>query len=299
MLVPDLVPTGVVDAAVEALWQLVPRPEEFRDPDHPRRRAFLDLNRGSWAVQDLGPEEPAFREEQFVGHLSWPFHAGDALNRLVVEENVLAFAEAALGAPDIRLYQAGVWAKYAGAASYAQPFHLDRNHSWVPLRAERGWWFLEGFLYLSDVDDDSGAPRLVPRAHAPDSDPGRALTIEETAALDAHAVSVPGRRGSFLAYRGDVWHRATALEDPDASRFVLIVCFKLAHQEWIGFDAMHSIVDHWRFPDFVAGSTPRELEVVGFPRPGHAFWTEAGVDALALRYPGLDVEPWRRALVRR
>ena len=34
----------------------------------------------------------------------------------------------------------------------------------------------------------------------------------------------------------------------------------------------------------------------GVPRPGHPYWDEATVDAMAAKYPGLDVGPWRDAL---
>ena len=296
VLVPDLVPASDIDAAVEELWGIFPRPEEFRDPDHPRRKAFLEGRIRNWGPVEGAAEEPAFREEQFDGHETFPFTCPGRLNRLVVHPRILDFAEAALGQRDIRLYQAGLFAKYAGAANYAQPLHLDRNHSIAPARMEAGWWFLEGFLYLNDVDEDNGAPQLLRRGDAPRVDPGRPLAPGEAADAYGAAVSAPGSRGSFLAYRGDVWHRAVDLRDPAATRFVLIVCYKLAGQDWIGFDALSKVVDHWLFPKFVAESTPRELEAVGLPGPGHAFWTSEGVDALALKYPDLDVTPWREEL---
>ena len=296
VLVPDLVPTETIDAASEELWQIFPRPEEFHTTDHPRRHAFLESRPESGGAQQAHPDAPAFREEQFAGHRTFPFSSSGNLNRLVVHPRLLSFAEAALGQRDIRLYQAALWAKYAGAANYSQPFHRDRNHSLIPARTEPGWWYLEGFLYLNDVDEKSGAPQLLRREDAPIMDPGGMLEPADAPGAYENAVAAPGRKGSFLAYRGDIWHRGVDLTAPDSSRFVLIVSFKLAGHDWIGYDAMNQIVDHWLFPAFVANSTPRELEVVGIPAPGHAFWTASGVEAFARKYPGLDVEPWQRAL---
>ena len=51
-----------------------------------------------------------------------------------------------------------------GDVNYEQPLHRDTNHSLVPSRMEPGFWHLEGFLYLSDVDEDCAPPRLVPRS---------------------------------------------------------------------------------------------------------------------------------------
>lgn len=296
VLVPDLVPASDIDAASEELWGILPRPEEFHDPDHPRRKAFLEKRARTWGANPAAPDEPAFREEQFDGHYTFPFTCAGKLNRLLVHPRVLELAEAALGERDIRLYQAGLFGKYAGAANYAQPLHRDRNHSIAPTRPDAGWWFLEGFLYLNDVDDSNGAPHLLRREDAPRIDPGVPIEERDADGLYKKAVSAPGRRGSFLAYRGDVWHRAVDLEDPQSARFVLIACFKLAGQEWISFDASHSIIDHWLFPKFVAESTPRELELFGLPAPGHGFWTRKGVEDLAIKYPDLDVSPWRDAL---
>ena len=42
-------------------------------------------------------------------------------------------------------------------------------------------------------------------------------------------------------------------------------------------------------------STPRELELFGFPPPGHPIWDAALLDGTAERYPDLDLTPWRDA----
>ena len=47
---------------------------------------------------------------------------------------------------------------------------------------------------------------------------------------------------------------------------------------------------------FVEASTPRELELFGFPPPGHPVWDAALLDATAVRYPRLDLSPWRAAV---
>ena len=47
---------------------------------------------------------------------------------------------------------------------------------------------------------------------------------------------------------------------------------------------------------FAESCTPRELELFGFPPPGHPIWTAALLDATAARYPKLDLGPWRASL---
>ena len=295
VVVPDVVPTEEIDAAVEELWTLYPRPEEFEDPDNARRKKFLAGKPRKWPAPNVADSDAAFREEQFDGHIKFPFATGGKLNRLLLHPRLVEFAQLALGDDDIRLYQAGLWAKYAGATNYEQPLHIDRNHSVVPARMDPGWWHMEGFLYLSDVDEHSGPTELLSPIDSPKPDPNAPLMRHEAPEIHSKLSKATGRRGSFLAYRPDVWHRGASLTGPSASRFIMIACFKLAGQEWVGFDALSDFVDNWHFLQMAASCTPKELALFGVPKPGHAYWTPAMIDALAARYPGLDVEPWRNA----
>jgi len=96
-----------------------------------------------------------------------------------------------------------------------------------------------------------------------------------------------------------VWHRGTDFGRSDASRFVLVVAFRTAGADWFGYDAFPRLGNDRTFQSFVAGKSPEDLALFGIPRPGHAFWNEETVDAMAAKYPGLDVSPWRSALPRR
>ncbi len=109
------------------------------------------------------------------------------------------------------------------------------------------------------------------------------------------SVARRGPRGSLLAYRPDVFHRAVDLTEPRGARFLLNVSFKVAGQDWIGYHSMQSRANHPAWVQFVERSTPRELALLGFPPPGHAIWNAALLDATAVRYPHLDLQPWRAA----
>jgi hypothetical protein len=39
----------------------------------------------------------------------------------------------------------------------------------------------------------------------------------------------------------------------------------------------------------------RQLLVLGFPPPGHAYWNAATLAGVAARYPMLDLSPWQQA----
>ena len=256
MLVPGLVPPEEIDEALEDLWRLHPRPEEFHRgvQDSTRAAFFAGADDRNLFASNIAAQGPAFRPEQFLGRALFPFPGSGALNRLVVHDRVVGFAEAALESTDLRLYQLATWAKYTGVANYEQPLHQDHNHSVVPPRCEPGWWHLEGFLYLSDVDDDVAPTRLVDTTIS-----GGRLTIppqSPDAAPDLYAAekSAAGIRGSFLAYRPDVFHRGVDLTRPGGSRFLLGLGFKLAGQDWIGYDQVQPRSTAERFARFEAAS---------------------------------------------
>ncbi len=246
---------------------------------------FADYNRAS-GFGEGAPEGREFRGPQFDGMRAFPQAGCPALNDLFVHPRLVDFARLALEEDDLRIYQAAIWGKWAGAVNYDQPLHQDGNHSLLPPRMERGYWHLESFLYLTDVDEDCAPPRLVPRSRSE----GR---IDD---LYAHEIAATGRRGSLLAYRSDVWHRGTDFTRADASRFVLVTGFRPAQADWFGYDAFPRLGNSGTFRSFVEGKTPDDLALFGVPRPGHPYWTEATVNAMAAKYPGLDVGPWRAAL---
>ena len=273
-LVDGLVPAEDVDAVAGDLQRLY------------STDTFDDYN-GAAGLGDGSPDGRRFRATQFDGMRGFPQAGCDALNDLFVHPRLVEFARLALQDEDIRIYQAAIWGKWAGAVNYEQPLHTDGNHSLVPPRMEPGFWHLETFLYLTDVDDGCAPPRLVPRSRSD-------VAYDD---LYEHEVAATGPRGSLLAYRSDVWHRGTDFGRPDASRFILVIGFRPAAAEWFGYDAFPRLGGDARFSAFVAGKSPEELALFGIPRPGHRFWNDATVDAMAAKYPGLDVSPWRASLV--
>ena len=210
---------------------------------------------------------------------------------------VVDFAERALETSDIRLYQAQASAKYSGLTNYEQPMHTDRNHSWLPAVAEPPWRNLTGFLYMTDVTGEANPTLLVSlKDSAGVNSPYPVILPKMDRNLYAAERPAPGIRGSYLAYRSNVWHRGNAFGGPGTARITLALAFKTAGQDWIGYDQQQSRSTGAEWTDFVERSSPRELALFGFPQPGHPIWTDALLDETAKRYPNLDLSPWRDAL---
>jgi hypothetical protein len=296
-LLDGLVGTEEVDGVADDLSLAFPTSEAYHaDPDGVTRQ---------WRGTRADPEEefpwpdegPGFRGEQHRWMAAFPFAGTGALNRLCVHPSIVDFAERALGAPDIRLYQAQVSAKYSGLTNYEQPMHIDRNHSWLPASSASPWWNLEGFLYLSDVGQDDNPTRVVSvhdSAHLTEANP--VVMPETDPGLYASERRASGVRGSYLAYRSDVFHRGAPFDSEGTARFVLALAFKRAGQDWIGYDQAQSDSTGPEWTSFAERSTPRDLALFGFPPPGHPIWSEALLAQVAIRYPRLDLAPWRALL---
>jgi hypothetical protein len=147
------------------------------------------------------------------------------------------------------------------------------------------------------VNDGNAPTHLVARGDAP----GRATTVplvmpKGDPELYAAERAAPGVRGSLLAYRTDVFHRGVDLTAPGTARFILGLGFKVAGQDWIGYHTQQSNSTSAAWVGFAEGSTPRELELFGWPPPRHPIWDSALLDETAERYPSLDLGPWRAAL---
>jgi hypothetical protein len=297
VVLEGLIGTDEIDAAVEDLRQVFPTAEEFHaDPE-----GVTDAWIGRRPTRNPGyiwpADGPGFRPEQHIWQGDFPFPGSGALNRLVSHPSIVDFVTRALETPDIRLYQAGVNAKYTGVINYEQPMHTDRNHSLLPPKPSVPWLHVESFLFLSDVDEAHAPTHLVPLPQSVGREVSAPLYMPpQDPELYAAERAATGPRGSLLVYRPDVFHRGTDITAPGGARFLLNVSFQDARQEWVAYDGFPS---HANSPDWVKyaeGSTPGELALFGFPAPGHEIWDAAMIDATAARYPNLDMTPWRAAL---
>ena len=232
----------------------------------------------------------------------------------------------------LRLTQSDLWVKYGRIRSASNPgdnddqrIHVDYpNHT---LTHPPPWDepdAVELIVYLSDVDNCGGATRVVPRRG--DGDPAypwpivgtpgvgglewvndRAAAEAMLAASDsdvadfraehlyAREVEVAFKPGTVLWYRHDTWHRGTALV-PGTLRMVINLTFRRETSEWIS-----TLHEGWAWAMYrrsqvmerlITMATVDQRCVLGFPAPGHTYWTPATLAAVRARYPGIDLTPY-------
>lgn len=228
----------------------------------------------------------------------FPFRS-KSLNRLALHPSVLDLAEELLQTDDIRFYMGLITAKYANQSShYNQLLHTDfpNNMVLVPSADDR-YRQLELFLYLTGVSIDNGATRMVSVKRTSDIPVERhTLSFGDYGDLYDDSGAAVGPAGSIVCYRPDVYHRSVDWSEPGKRRIMMHLSFRPAEAEWGGYQAwpIKGFSPEWHA--FVAGAGPRELSTVGFPRPGHPYWTPQTIAGVSARYPGLEMAPWNEAI---
>jgi hypothetical protein len=238
---------------------------------------------------------------------------------------------------ELRLTQSDLWPKYGGQNSdddqsnTDQRIHCDYpNHSLVHPPAWDSPEAVEIILYLNNYEECAGATAVVPR-DGPD-DPAYGWPIVQTpgvAGLDyvndrvkaeaymaeqspdaavfrqnhlyAREVVADFQFGSVLFYRHDTWHRGRPVK-PGGLRLVQNLTFTKADCGWL--NVLHP---GWSWSMYrrdklmerlVAKASVSQRGVLGFPLPGHAYWTPETLAAVEARYRpfGIDMAPYRDAL---
>ncbi|RYB90656.1 hypothetical protein EUA06_10175 [Nocardioides glacieisoli] len=290
VVLPGYLPADDLVAAQRELGEMFPSADDFHDDVDPGRNA-------------------RFIGDEFDGIDGFPF-ASLALNRVPVSDALVTLATTLLGTTDVRLYSAEAWAKYAGAADYDQDLHRDYlNHTILVPSSDPAFGQVEMFVFLCDVTAELGAPRMVRRSPVTDALPARPNFFPRRAIDDDDSfIAAEGRpdlfeteapatgpAGSVVAFQPQTVHRGAAMTEPRGARFTMHLNYRTAAAEWAHRHAWadRSHDPHWY--RFVEQAGPRQLELFGFPPPGHAYWTEQTLAGVAQRYPGLDMSPWRAA----
>jgi hypothetical protein len=288
VILPGFITPDELKPAASELNVLFPSAEGFHDATDPRRERFIG--------------------DQFAGIDYFPF-ASTEISLLAVNDRILTLAETLLQDEDLQIYGAEAWAKYAGASDYDQDLHRDYlGHTLLVPSTAPEFRQLEMFVYLADVPDELGPAHLVSRKHTADlpAVPDRYLRPGLDSKSRFHdgsgsphlyeaEVSAAGPAGTVVAFEVGTVHRATAMTAPRGARYTMHLNFRPAGVRWGQRRGWAYIGGYDEWFDFVERATPRQLQAFGFPPPGHPYWTPETLAGMALRYPALDLTPWRQA----
>jgi hypothetical protein len=269
VLVEGFLAPDELKAAQEALWLHFPRPEEY----------LADPSRHA-----------GYAASQFAGVEEFPYRSWD-LNRLAFHPDLVDAAERFLGTADLHLYKVELWAKYSGAVDYDQPHHRDYgSHSLVVPRVDGRYQQMTSFVFLSDVTEEDGPTKIVPFEDGRDV-PFTPLYLDFGALSDVE-VAATGPAGSLLVYRTDILHRGSDFAGDGRARFSLLADYQARGTTWGGKMAWPKQAPQ-RWAKLMPRCSVRERDLFGFPRPGDAYWNDQTIADVSLRYPGIDLSPYR------
>ena len=206
-------------------------------------------------------------------------HGG--LNRLATHPELVAAAERIIGTRDIRLACSDINARYAGE-DIPQAFHLDFGNNTLGPEMPEDHANITLAMVLTDVGPGMAPTLLVPTGG----------TIR-----DAVPMCLPA--GSLYIYSTmSGLHSASPFTAPSGFRATMWTIWRRADRPWEGRSFTYKssgTQKHAALARYIAESTPRQLELIGFPAPGHPLWTPAYIGGMARRYPGFNTEPYARA----
>lgn len=226
--------------------------------------------------------------------VEFPF-ADDALNDVSTHPALIALVERVLGTRDVLLSQAAVWAKYAGTGDFEQGLHLDyQGNTLVVPRDDGDFRQVNMILYYTDVTAELGPTFVVSQEKTRDLPPWPThRTRKKDAALYKHERPILTNAGDLLVFSMSTWHRASDMTADKGARFSHHFVWRSATHPFQGYQQWSSKGESEEMQRFVARAAPRQREVLGFPPPGHPYWNAETLAAVALRYPGMDMSPYR------
>jgi ectoine hydroxylase-related dioxygenase (phytanoyl-CoA dioxygenase family) len=228
---------------------------------------------------------------------TFPF-VNDALNTTTIHPDFVEFAERVMGTEKIMLSHGQLGGKYAGTRDFEQELHSDYgNNTLVVPKPDSEILDLPCIIYYTDVTVDLSPTYVVPQEFTRD-DPmvPRHRSRAEYPELYEHELPVTVPAGSAVIYSMNTFHRGSALRASEGLRFAQNIGLKRIDAPWCGQETFQHEGGRPEMDNFIEHATPRQRELAGFPAVGDPYWDKRTVDAVAARYPGLDITPYRDAL---
>ena len=232
-----------------------------------------------------------------LGGARFPF-VGNALNHISLHPELIRFAVRNTAGSPVVCEQANLLAKCKGhPRDMDQVMHCDfGNHTLAYPPDLPEYWQTAYLLYYTDVDLDHAPTAVCSWRHYPESLRWPAhYTREDRPGLYDNEVKVTVPAGSLLAYSMRTFHRGTPFH-ADVGRVVQFITFAPEAWRWLGIVGWPVEAIRPEFRAWIETASLEERRQLGFPPPGHTYWTAETLEGVAARYPGMDMAPYREAM---
>jgi hypothetical protein len=273
VLLPNFLSPGELQSAQQNMARYFPSWDEFAA--QPERYPFIH-------------DDPEHLQIEF------PF-AGETLNNITTHPEVISLVERLLETPDVLLSQSALWAKYATTGDFEQGLHLDyQGNTLVVPRDDASYRQVNMILYYSDVPPDLGPTHVVSQEKTKDLPlwPTH-RTRKKDPQLYKDERPVLANAGDLLIFSMRTWHRASSIEADAGVRLTHHMVWRAAAHHFQGYHHYPKQGEDPALQSFVEHCTPRQREVLGFPKPHDPYWTPETLAATQLRYPKMDMKPYK------
>ena len=299
LLIPDVIDPQRVQSALEALEQTaygMPFKAYLKEYEH----------HGEAAVTD------GFHGESRGGRTQFPTGV-DALDRLIEDDDYLDMFAQCLGSQDMSYNNAHLFIRF-GPTDKRHPehpwqgYHIDHNtNCFLPPSADTyQFGYVNSAVYLHDVESDGAPMHVIPGSHRKlvellpelirtDNWSGNS-TVADLRKIEGFEEPIPttAKAGSVLFYNSYLVHAAVPFVNKRTHRcFWTLSMARSDNRSWT------RLANPWQYGEreyltpFLEKTTPRVRTLLGWPPPGHPYYTEQTVDLLATWFPGMDLMPYR------
>jgi Phytanoyl-CoA dioxygenase (PhyH) len=238
------------------------------------------------------------------------------IDQLIADDGLLNIFEQCLGTSEIRFCNAHLFTRTGPTDTRYKPnpwegYHIDHDtESYLPPAS-----YLDGYAYvnchilLHDIDSDCAPMQVIPGSHYlvaehfADyckqeflSDRGNFADIRKLHGLST-SVSVEGLSGSAFFYSSYLIHSAIPFQNKKSQRALFtITMFRSDNNSWKRLSWPYTFLDRPLANGFCAQTTTRARTVLGWPPPGHPYYTADTLTLLSKWYPGIDLTDYKEAL---
>jgi hypothetical protein len=232
--------------------------------------------------------------------VEFPFDDG-ILNDISTHPQLINLVQNFLGTNDVLLSQSAIWAKYAGTGDFEQGMHLDyQGNTLVVPRDDADFQQVNMILYYTDVTEDLGPTCVVSTKDSGDRPLWPTFrTRKKDPEIYRKEKPVTVKAGSLLLFTMSTWHRASAMTSDFGVRFTHHMVWRAARHGFQGYHQWSHFGEKPELQEFIQRATPQQRQALGFPPPGHEYWNEQTLTAIAMRYPEMDLSPYRANLTPR
>ena len=253
-----------------------------------------------WVEYCLDPSQPKPDNWQQRGRpldvmaYRFPF-PGRHLNAITTHPGLVEFAARAAGGSAMYCEQSHLSFKCKGhAGDQDQAMHCDYgNHTLAYPPDDPAYWQTAYLLYYTEVTADHAPTAVCSRQHYPEKILWPAhYKREDRPAIYDNEVKVVVPAGSLFIYSMRTFHRGTPF-NADAGRLAQFITYAPAAWKWLGIVGWSAQAIKPEFRAWVEKATLAERELLGFPPPGHPYWTEETLAGVGARYPDMDMTPYQ------